>query len=576
MPPLLSITSHFFLQIAVILLTYRLLWPLFRRLAQVQVVAIMVAGFLLGPSVLGWIWPAAQQWLFPTKLTIGAETFTHPNLTVIYVVGQLGLVLYMFLVGASFKLDILSAHVRQAGVTSAAGIGVPLVLGGVVGWWMVGLGGYFTDKVVHWQGGLFVAAAVAITAFPMLAWIVYDSGLLNTRLGTMALSCAAVDDACSWVLLATVVATAKGSLFGAFLAIGGGLAYLLFMVYVGRPLLGRLETWTPPRADAERTGGLPIAHTSIVLLVVLTASWFTDLVGIYSVFGAFVAGAVMPRGALLEAIRERFEPLVAYLLLPAFFIYSGLNTQLTLIFDPSTLLMAGIVLVVSFAAKFGAIGLAARWQGMSWYEAGSMGALANARGLMELILLNIGFEAGLISGKLYTILALMTIITTFRRHTAAATVRTPPGEVGIEVRPCRGGASRRSVSSSVRIWFVVAIAHARGGVGGRTNVPAANCSNKPARSASPDPVIEVEHVETALNLVATGAADTIVSSTVAKSAAFPRNVRTVPFAHPLYDIIALVQRETGQMSPATRKFAALAQRTLLEKVVPKQAIPELA
>ena len=206
------------------------------------------------------MWPAGQQWLFPSKLTIGAETFTHPNLTAIYVVGQLGLVLYMFLVGASFKLDIFGAHLRQAGVTSAAGIGVPLILGGVVGWWMVSLGGYFTDKVVHWQGGLFVAAAVAITAFPMLAWIVYDSGLLNTRLGTMALSCAAVDDACSWVLLATVVATAKGSLFGAFLAIGGGLAYLLFMVYVGRPLLARLETWTPPRGDVERTGGLPIAQ----------------------------------------------------------------------------------------------------------------------------------------------------------------------------------------------------------------------------------------------------------------------------------------------------------------------------
>jgi len=136
------------------------------------------------------------------------------------------------------------------------------------------------------------------------------------------------------------------------------------------------------------------------------------VVGIYSVFGAFVAGAAMPRGALLDAIRERFEPLTAYLLIPAFFIYSGLNTQLTLILDGPTLLMAAIVLVVSFAAKFGAVGLAARWQGMSWHEAGSMGALANARGLMELILLNIGFEAGLISGKLYTILALMTIITT--------------------------------------------------------------------------------------------------------------------------------------------------------------------
>ncbi|MHA0286049.1 cation:proton antiporter [Mycobacterium sp. C3-094] len=412
MPPLLTITYQFFLQIVVILATYRLLWPLLRRLGQVQVVAIMVAGFLLGPSVLGAIWPQAQHWLFPTKLTIGTETITHPNLIAIYVVGQLGLVLYMFLVGSSFKLDILGAHTRQAGATSSAGIVVPLVLGGLLGWWMVDSGGYFTDKVAHWQGGLFVAAAVAITAFPMLAWIVYDSGLLNTRLGTMSLSCAAVDDACSWVLLATVVATAKGSVLGAVIAVGGGLVYLVFMIYAGRPLLARLQTWTP-RRDSESTGGLPIAKLSIVLLVLLTASWFTDLVGIYSVFGAFVAGLMMPRGDFLDRIRDRFEPLTAYLLLPGFFIYSGLNTQLSLILDSSTLLMAGVVLVVSFAAKFGAIGLAARWQGMSWYEAGSMGALANARGLMELILLNIGLEAGLITGKLYTILAVMTIITTF-------------------------------------------------------------------------------------------------------------------------------------------------------------------
>ena len=362
MPTLLEITTHFFLQIAFILVTFRLLWPLFRRLGQVQVVAIMVAGFLLGPSVLGWVWPSAQQWLFPTKITVGAETFTHPNLTAIYVVGQLGLVLYMFLVGASFKLEILSAHMRQAGATSAAGVGIPLVLGGLTGWWLVSLGGYFTGDVVPWQGGLFVAAAVAITAFPMLAWIIYDSGLLNTRLGTMSLSCAAVDDACAWVLLATVVATTKGSALGAILALGGGLTYLLLMIYIGRPLLARLNTWTPSRNDVERTGGVPIAHLCIILLVVLTASWFTDLVGIYSVFGAFVAGAVMPRGALLDAIRERFEPLVAYLLVPAFFIYSGLNTELSLLLDGPTLLMAAVVLVVSFAGKFAAVGLTARWQ----------------------------------------------------------------------------------------------------------------------------------------------------------------------------------------------------------------------
>ena len=413
MPPLLNITSHFFLQIVFILLTYRLLWPLFRRLGQVQVVAIMVAGFVLGPSVLGWVWPAAQQWLFPTVLTIGSESFTHPNLTVIYVVGQLGLVLYMFLVGASFKLEILGAHLRQAGATAAAGVGIPLVLGGLTGWWMVGQGGYLTDKVAPWQGGLFVASAVAITAFPMLAWIIYDSGLLNTRLGTMSLSCAAFDDACSWILLATVVATTKESMHGAFLAIGGGITYLLVMIFIGRRLLARLETWAPRRADVARTGGLPITQLTIILMVVLAASWFTDVVGIYSVFGAFVAGCVMPRGVLLDTLRDRFEPLVGYLLLPAFFIYSGLNTQLSLIVDGSTLLTAVLVLVVAFVAKFGAVGLTARWQGMSWNEAGAMGALANARGLMELILLNIGLEAGLITPKLYTIMALMTIITTF-------------------------------------------------------------------------------------------------------------------------------------------------------------------
>lgn len=413
MPPLLNITSHFFLQIAFILLTYRLIWPLFRRLGQVQVVAIMVAGFVLGPSVLGWVWPAAQHWLFPTKLTIGDATFAHPNLTVIYVVGQLGLILYMFLVGASFKLEILSAHLRQAGATAAAGVGIPLVLGGLTGWWMVSLGGYLTDKVAPWQGGLFIASAVAITAFPMLAWIVYDSGLLNTRLGTMSLSCAAFDDACSWILLAAVVATAKGSAQGAVLAVGGGLVYVLVMVFIGRRLLARLETWRPRRTDVERTGGLPITQLTVILMVLLLASWFTDVVGIYSVFGAFVVGCVMPRGVLLDTLRDRFEPLVGYLLLPAFFIYSGLNTQLSLVLDGSTLLMAIVVLVVAFAGKFGAIGITARWQGMSWNESGAMGALANARGLMELILLNIGLDAGLITPKLYTIMALMTIITTF-------------------------------------------------------------------------------------------------------------------------------------------------------------------
>ncbi|WP_067651236.1 cation:proton antiporter [Nocardia harenae] len=439
MPTPLQVTTHFFLQVAVILATYRLLWPLFRRLGQVQVVAIMVAGFVLGPSLLGAVWPGAQEWLFPVTLTIGGATTMHPNLAALYVVGQLGLVLYMFLVGASFKLDILQAHLRQAGTTSAFGVLVPLVLGGICGWLMVPGGRYFTERVANWQGGLFMASAIAITAFPMLAWIVYDSGLLNTRLGTMSLSCAAVDDACSWVLLATVVATTKNSMGDIVLTVGGGVGYVLFMAFAGRRLLARFEARTVLRENSEpTTGGVPTAYLCAVLLVVLVGAWFTDWVGIYSVFGAFVAGTVMPRGLLLDQIRERFEPIVAYLLLPAFFIYSGLNTELSLLLDAPILLMTLVVLTLSFAGKFGAIGLAARWQGMSWREAGAMGALANARGLMELILLNVGANANLITPELYTILALMTIITTFlatplqrmfeRQARKAGKVFSPGGE----------------------------------------------------------------------------------------------------------------------------------------------------
>ncbi|MFI9510304.1 cation:proton antiporter [Nocardia sp. NPDC052566] len=413
MPTMLEISSHFFLQVVVILVAYRLLWPLFRRLGQVQVVAIMIAGFLLGPSVLGWIWPDAQNWLFPTKLAIGGANIVHPNLTVIYVVGQVGLILYMFLVGASLKLDILGSHLRFAVARSATGVVVPMLMGGAVGWWMVGQGRYFTDSVANWQGALFLAAAVAVTAFPILAWIIYDSGLLNTRLGTMSLAAAAFDDACAWVLLAVVVATAKDSPEGIFLAAGGGLVYVLFMLLVARRGLAKLETWTPKRGDSERAGGIPVGHLVTVLLVILAAACFTDFVGIHSVLGAFVAGVAMPRGALLDKIKDRFEPLVGYLLLPVFFIYTGLNTKLGLIFEPKVLLMTGVVLVVSFVSKFGAVGLVARKQGMGWREAGAMGALANARGLMELVLLNVGLTEGLITPELYTILAVMTTVTTF-------------------------------------------------------------------------------------------------------------------------------------------------------------------
>ncbi|GIJ49462.1 potassium transporter [Virgisporangium aliadipatigenens] len=401
---------HFFLQMAVVLATYRLLWPLFRRLGQVQVVAIMVAGFVLGPSLLGAIAPDVQEWIFPAKASVAGTQVVHPNLAALYVTGQLGLVLYMFIVGMGFNVGIFADHLRHAAVTSFAGIAAPMILGGAVGY-LMWTNGLFPDKMANWQAALFVAAAVAITAFPMLAWIVYDSGLLHTRLGTMALACAAADDAAAWILLAAVVASTAGSPAVALLALFGGLAYLLVMVTAGRALLRRVGEWAAPRIAAD--GTIPPAALLIVMLVLLAGAWVTDRVGIYAVFGAFIAGTVMPRGALTEALRDRLEPLTAYVLLPAFFVYSGLNTRLTLLFDPTVLAMLALVLVVSFVGKGVSVGLAARIQGMSWREAGSLGSLMNARGLMELILLNIGLNAGVVSPEIYTVLAVMAIVTTF-------------------------------------------------------------------------------------------------------------------------------------------------------------------
>lgn len=413
MPTLFETSMHFFLQMTVILAMCRLVWLVFKRLGQVQAVATMAAGFILGPSVLGALWPDAQNWLFPVSIQVNGQSVTHPSLSVIYVIGQLGLVLYMFLVGTSFKTEIFTSHFRVAGATASAGVAVPMVLGGLTGVVLLNQGGYFTEDIVSWQAGLFLASAIAITAFPMLAWIIHDSGLHNTRLGTMSLACAASDDACSWILLATVVASTKDSMNGALLALVGGVAFVLFMFVLGKRLFRPIDTWAQREMQADPNRGMPVGPLTVMLLIALLCAWFTDMVGIYAVFGAFVAGIVMPRGQLLDTLRARTEPLVSNLLLPAFFIFSGLNTKLSLIFDPSVLLVAVAVLAVSFIGKFGAVTLAARYQGISWREAKAMGTLANARGLMELILLNIGLSEGLITLELYTILALMAFVTTF-------------------------------------------------------------------------------------------------------------------------------------------------------------------
>lgn len=407
MPTPQDLAEQFFLQLAVILIVCWLVWALFKRLGQTQVVATMVAGFVLGPSVLGAIAPDVAKELFPATINVGDKTIMHPSLTVLYVVGQLALVFYMFVVGLSFDIKILSKHVRQSATTSLVGVAVPVVLGGIVGWWLASNETFFPSGMKTWQAALFFAAAISVSAFPMLAWIVHSSGLSRTKVGTMALSVAAFDDGVAWILLAAVIASAKQDLSIALIAIGGTIAYVAVTTTVIRHAFRR---FADKLADYA---ALPPFATVATILVLLACAWFTDQVGLYSVFGAFVFGAVMPRGAFADRLRDQIEPITAWVLVPTFFVYSGLNTHLDLILKPEVLGVLVLTVFIAFVGKGGAVGLAARSQGFSWAESTSLGALTNARGLMELVLLNIGLQAGIVTPALYTVLALMTIITTF-------------------------------------------------------------------------------------------------------------------------------------------------------------------
>jgi Kef-type K+ transport system membrane component KefB len=370
----------------------------------------MVAGVLIGPSLLGWFFPSVQQWLFPAVLevAVGSATATipHPSMSILYALSQLGLVLYMFLVGLEFNVELIRGKVGSAGLISGAGIIVPFVFGGATALYMIGDNTFFGAGVSPWSAAVFLGASMSITAFPMLARILYERRIAQTRLGTISLAAGSIDDAIAWCLLAVVLATINRTPHVAWLAIGGGILYALAMFWAGRPLFRVFE-----RTRQERGHVTMVSYTSL-LGVVMICAWFTDVIGIYAVFGAFIAGTAMPRGAFAEEVREKTETFTTALLLPIFFVYSGLNTQLALVNTPGLWKLAGTILLIAILGKGAACTLAARAGGESWRDALTIGSLMNARGLMELIILNIGLSAGVITPTLFTIMVIMAIVTT--------------------------------------------------------------------------------------------------------------------------------------------------------------------
>ena len=409
----IQLAAQLFLQIGVIVLVCRIVGWFGRMVGQPQVVSEMVAGFLMGPSLLGWLMPGLHAQLFPPA-----------TLRILFVVSQLGLVLYMFCVGLEFRPDLMIRHARRAAAVSIAGIAFPFALGAAVTFLLIDHGGFFGAQVGTLHAVLFVGAAMSITAFPVLARIIHERGIAGTTLGTLTLAAGAIDDAAAWIILAVVLASFTGSTLLAVGAAGGAVVYVAAVLLGARPLLGLVNSL------AERQGSVAPWMIGSTLTALAFGAWFTDVVGIYSVFGAFVLGASIPRGLLTRELQRGIEPLTTAWLLPLFFAYAGINSHIGLLDSPWLWLVTGLVFVVACAGKGLACWAAARATGATPRDALGIATLMNARGLMELVLLTIGLQRGLITPMLFTIFAMMAIATTlmtgplfewlYRREPAAA------------------------------------------------------------------------------------------------------------------------------------------------------------
>jgi Kef-type K+ transport system membrane component KefB len=415
----LDISIQFFLQLAVILAACHLVSWAVRYIGQPRVTAEMIAGVLLGPSLLGLLLPEAQEALFP-----------RPTMPVIYAVAQVGIVLYMFLVGCEFELGQLRTRFRSAVSVSVAGIAVPFLLGGLVALWLAGDARFFSAETSRMEALLFLGASMSITAFPMLARIIHERGLAGTSLGTLALAAGAADDAAAWCIFAIVLASFGGDPRVAVLAIGGGAGYAVVVLRGLRPAL------RPLARLVDQRGGLTPPLLSLILVLVMVGAWWTDSIRIYAVFGAFIMGVAMPRGIVTRELRASLGPLVVTFLLPLFFVYSGLHTQVGL--AVGTAAMWGVTLLllgVACLGKFGGCYVAARVNGEPPREAAGIATLMNARGLMELIILNIALERGIITPTLFTMMVIMTVVTTlmtsplFEFIYVRSAVRSPPSSV---------------------------------------------------------------------------------------------------------------------------------------------------
>jgi len=393
MPNLFTLT----LQIAVVLVACRLVGELFHRIQQPRVVGEMFAGIMLGPSLLGWVLPHVSSYLFPA-----------PSLGFLNAVAQIGVVIFMFLVGLGTDPKELKGLGHAAVLTSHVSITAPFVVAGLLSLYLYPR--LSDDSVAFSSFALFMGSAMSITAFPVLARILQERNLLGTRLGALAIACAAVDDVTGWCILAYIVVLVRSahSTTSIWTTVAGILAFAFFMIYVVRPLLRGFER------SYKKWGHLSENRMALLLLLVLASALMTEYLGIHLLFGAFLMGAIMPKErAFVSYVRDRFYTITVTLLLPLFFAFTGLRTNIGLVKGPEMWMYTGLIILVATIGKFGGSTLASWLSGRPLRESAGLGILMNTRGLMELVILNIGFDIGVISPALFSMMVMMALVTTF-------------------------------------------------------------------------------------------------------------------------------------------------------------------
>lgn len=393
MPNLFILT----LQLAVVLAACRVVGWLFQKIGQPKVVGEMFAGIALGPSLLGWIAPHVSAYLFPAS-----------SLGFLNALSQIGVIVFMFLVGLGINPKELKKEGHAAVLASHVSITAPFVLAALLAMYLYPR--LSDDSVAFSSFALFMGAAMSITAFPVLARILAERDLLGSRLGTVAIACAAVDDVTGWCILAYIVVLIRAahSATSIWITSGGVAAFGVVMIYGVRRLLTGFEK------IYRKTGELSENMMALMLLLVLIASLCTERFGIHLLFGAFLMGAIMPKEPkFVRYVLDRFETITVTLLLPLFFAFTGLRTNIGLVKGPEMWMYCGLIVVVATAGKLGGSTVAAWLSGMRPREAAGLGTLMNARGLMELVILDVGLDIGVISPALFSMMIVMALVTTF-------------------------------------------------------------------------------------------------------------------------------------------------------------------